>query len=129
MRTYKPKMDKYGITNNMYLELLYFCRQYDHKRQMAQYERGLSAPAVSGGGSYHSDPTASRASRAERFQRDVDLIDKAAIEAAEDLAPFLILNVTRGKTFRELNVPCSHGTFSNKRRKFFHVLAELRGML
>lgn len=129
MRTYKPKMDKYGIDNDMYLELLYFCRQYDRKRQMAQYERGLSAPAVSGGGGYYSDPTASRASRAERFQRDVDIIDKSAIEAAEDLAPFLILNVTRGKTFKELNVPCSHGTFSEKRKRFFHILAKNKGMI
>lgn len=132
MRTYNLRMDKYHISNAMYRELLYFCRQYDDKRQRAALARGLTASAADGmpRGAGTGEQTAMRAAKAMRLQRDVDLIDRTAREAAgEALAPCLLRNVTRGIPYSCLGAPCGKNMFWSVRKKFFYLLAEKKEMI
>ena len=131
MRTYNLRLDQYNISNAMYRELLYFCRQYDDKRQRAAMARGLSAVKMDGmpHGTGTGDPTAAKAARAARLQADVDLIDQTAREAADELAPYLIRNVTRGIPYDCLGVPCGVNQFGKMRRRFFYLLAQKKELL
>lgn len=131
MRTYNLKLDKYNISNAMYRELLYFCRQYDDKKQRAAHARRVCAVSIDGlpHGTGVGDPTASRAAHAERLQRDVDLIDRTAQEAAGTLAPYLLRNVTRGIPYNCLGAPCGKNMFWNMRKRFFYLLAEKKDMI
>lgn len=131
MRTYNLRLDQYNISNAMYRELLYFCRQYDDKRQRAGMARGLSAVKTDGmpHGTGTGDPTAAKAARAARLQADVDLIDQTAREAADELAPYLIRNVTRGVPYACLEMPCGKNEFWRIRKRFFYLLAQKRDMI
>ena len=136
------KLDDWGITWDEYKELDYFCRQYERKRSEASailtlrvstpqpvYDKNGNADFMPHGSGGISDPVSAAAEKRERLLRDIRMIDKAAKIAGEDLATYLLRNVTRKEGVEKIitdGCPCSERTFYRMRRKFFYVLHEMR---
>lgn len=80
MREYALKLDSYGISRDAYMELKYFCRQYDQKRREAASLLGVGSPAFDATpkGNTVGRPTESAAIKRESLLADVDLIDRCA---------------------------------------------------
>ena len=119
--------DDYGISQERYRELLYFCRQYKEKKSKIKY--GLSSPAFDGmpHGSGVGTPTERMAVQNSPYIRDVEMIEESAKEAHPVLGPFILRNVTEGIRYEELGkVPICRKDFHAYRRKFFGILHQKR---
>ena len=80
------------------MELLYFSRQYQEIRR-----RGA----------------------ADRRAWCVSVIEKAARAAQEDIFPYLLENVTTGRTYEQMNPPCGRNLFFEARKRYFVELDRL----
>lgn len=136
MREYTLNLDKYGISSEAYKELRSFCLQYNEKKTKLNNAYSLRSPNLSGmpHGSGTSDPTARAAEVAEKYRKDIELIEKTAKEVDPDLADFLIKNVTTTKySITVLKTTCGmsigESQFKNKRRLFFYLLAQKKQMI
>ena len=125
------RLHDYHISRDAYRELLYFCRQYDDKKRKAAEIRLLKVTAPDGmpRGRRTNDTTAQAAEKAARLSNDCSQIEQAAEDAAGDLAPYVMLNVTRGVSYYSMDIPASESTFNRARRKFFFYLAVRRGII
>ena len=130
MRKYNLKLDKYGISKSAYGELYNFCLQYDEKLARLNDAYSLKSPNLSGmpHGAGISDPTAKAAELCEKYRADIELIEKTAKEVDEELAPFLIKNVTSDKCppwvlKTTYGMKTGENQFRLKRRQFFYLLA------
>lgn len=135
--------DDYGISKERYRELRHFCLQYVEKKKAAA-EREYGIPSGVGGsggnGGKTSSPTEAAAIRnilrAERYLRDVRIIDEAAAWAAEvggfpKAENIILWSVTRNVGYDRLCqryafVPWCNPDFYAVRRAFFHRLDELQ---
>ena len=136
MREYKIGEDnKYGITPNRYVELRYFCLQYDElKRKRDEcYNSALRSSGGSGcGGSGGGSVPERIAERADRYSEDVDRIERAArLACGEDkgVIPFLMYHITRGASYERVPLipPCGRRMFYEiYRRRFFYYLDKMR---
>lgn len=87
-----------------YLELKYFCFQYDDKKKIA-----------------HLDTEAGRKART-----DVQLIEHLAREIDVSLYDYLLDSIVHGKNYYSISPPCGRRQFYSKRHRFFELLAEYR---
>lgn len=112
------------LSPNRYKELKFFCRQYREKQSQLRSITELSSPSFGGcsGGNKTSDRTADTACRRAQLQKDLEVIEQAAIEADGEIYPYIITNVADGVAYQYLDVPCSWSTFNRRRRKFFNLL-------
>ena len=70
-----------------------------------------------------SDPTATAAMRAERYSRNIELIEKTASEVDPVIGKYIIKNVAGNIPYEYLgHVPCGRRQFYELRRKFFFKL-------
>ena len=133
MRTWKLKLDNYGIDRDLYDELRAFCRQYGSKREQLRAIRGgfndlggTGQPRGNGVG----DPTARRALRAEQLATDIAVIERSVEEACEPgVRRAMLLNVAFGMRYEDLPMPLSRSKFFRERRAFFYRLAVNLGKL
>lgn len=130
MNTRKIKLDQYGISKAAYDELHSFCLQYDEKLARLNDAYSLKSPNLSGmpHGSGTSDPTARAAELCEKYRKDIDIIERTAKEVDEELAPFLIKNVTSDKCSpwvlkTRYGMEVGEKRFNLKRRQFYYLLA------
>ena len=130
MNTRKIKLDQYGISKAAYDELHSFCLQYDEKLARLNDVYSLKSPNLSGmpHGSGISDPTARAAELCEKYRGDIELIQQTAKEIDEELAPFLIKNVTSDKCppwvlKTRYGMEAGEKRFNLKRRQFYYLLA------
>lgn len=124
-------LNKYSISRNEYRELLYFCRQYpDKKRELAAcYELEVIEPDGMPKGNSTSNPTESKALRAEKLSKDIAMIENAALKVMPYCYRELIKNVTEGKPYSSLQIHYSERHFYRIKRKFFKALYEARFFL
>lgn len=125
------KSNKYWLTNSAFYQAYYFALRYqeflDTLEEMGDGSRGLS---------YDSQPhgSASKSSledlaiRRSRVSSKVDLIESACRLADADLYPWLLKAVTNNDIgydylYYQLGIPCSRGTFYDRRRKFYYILS------
>lgn len=131
------KLDSYGISKYKYRELSNFCYQYPEwlkKIQEITEESNIQSPGygTSAGSGNTSSKVEKMAVRAVILKNNIELIKKAAKEAAgDDLSEYILLSVTTPEIdYRYLStikkMPCSRATFFRIRRKFFYILAELK---
>lgn len=92
-RRYK-QLKKYGISRYRYIELQYFCLQYQEKKQ-------------SGG-------------RANEY--DIKMIEETAQEVSGQLYEYLMKNVAYGIRWDDIGAPCGRRQFYELRHLFFIVL-------
>ena len=88
----------FEITREHYNELLYFSRQY-----FDYLKRGPSDPAAWKAAAIHT----------------------AAHLAREDLAEYVLENVTTGRAYESIEPPCGRGMFFDARKRYFVELARL----
>lgn len=111
---------------------MYFCLQYEEKKERAQNARQLSVTCLSAmpRGSDLRKPTESKAVLAAHLLEDCELIEQAAIEATDGVCyQQLIKNVTLGIPYYYLDAPCGNNQFSEMRRRFFYILAKRKGIV
>lgn len=123
MKTWKLKLDDYGIDAQRYAELLAICRQYDkYKRADAQLRRGECDRRSCGNTAWHRrDPTGNQAARLadSRCGARAKAIEAAAESVGGALGPYILRNVARGIPYERLGVPCGRRKFFEVRRAFF----------
>ncbi len=125
------RLDKYGISRDLYRELKWFCRQYRAKLSEVNSCRELCATANDGmpRASGVSDPTARKAERAIFIRRDIATIEQAAIATDSVVYQHIIKHVVDGIPIHMLAVPCGERQFKQMRRIFFWELANRLGKL
>ena len=62
-----------------------------------------------------------------QLKKDLEAIEQAAIEAGEELYPYVISNVADGIPYQYLGVPLGKNQFYRVPRRFFNILFEKRG--
>ncbi|MDD4843201.1 MAG: hypothetical protein PHU31_02570 [Anaerotignum sp.] len=119
------KLQSYNISDNHYRELKYFCRQYREKQSQLRSITELSSPSFGGigGGNKISDRTADTAVKRAQLQRDIEIIEQAAIEADSEIFQYILCNVVDCVPYQYLGVPAGKNQFYEARRKFFNLLS------
>lgn len=129
MREYALKLDKYGISRDAYMELKYFCRQYDQKRREAASLLGPSSPDMSGAprGNTVGRPTESAAIKMEGLLADVMMIDECAKAVDNGVWYHALIDNCCRRVPWECLKPEDMGSsqkqaYFTARRKFFYLL-------
>ena len=78
-----------------------------------------------------SDSTAKKAMAAAQLRTNIELIERAARQADDEIDGYILRNVTEGAGYTYLrhamNMPCGRNKFYKARRKFFYILYKNRG--
>ena len=133
-RTELSRKNKYWIPKYRYLELKNFCLQYHELRQeLEEIRQSIGAKAIRydnsnvKNGSGSGDPTAAAAERMAEIGEKIKLIEMTAGETDADLSKYILLSVTAGVPYWQLeqryDIPCSKRTFARYRRRFFWLLS------
>lgn len=122
-------LEEYGISENLYKELHAFCQQYKEKKQKVNDVYGVrySGMVLISNRSGHADPTAKAGELAEKYSRDIDLIERVAKEVDPKNAKFIIKSVTEDippwSLQTRYGMEIGEKTFNKKRRLFYYLLA------
>ena len=119
--------ERSGICRERYQQLLWFARQYDGLKRDERAWRAGEVDRISRGDTVYSgrpDPTAREGERlaASPYAWKIAAIEQAAIAADAALSRHILSNVTRGRTWEELQPPCGRNQFFAARRRFFDEL-------
>lgn len=78
----------------------------------------------------HPDFVGEEAVRRVLVGHKIELVEQAAHDTDPELAGYILLSVTEGMPWTELEmlkeIPCSRGTFYDRYRKFFWLLDQVR---
>lgn len=125
--------DDYGISRHRYAELKAFCLQYGEKK--SKISRGISAVVNDGmpKSNYKGNALESNAIRNVAYQKDCEMIEKAAMEASKEIYPYIIKSVTNDLSYSFIEYDENLGRiavgkteFYAKRRLFYHYLDVLK---
>lgn len=98
-------LGKYGISQDRYRELKYFCLQYDKwKQEQTSPETVIRDLAI----------------------KKLALIEQTAIETASELYPYILQSVTQDIPYEYLDAPCEKRKFNDIKKRFFICLSEKR---
>lgn len=133
MRDTVSNKNPYYIPKYRRLELKYYCLQYPIWEQAYNSLSSLDSRPMDWINFYnffqtnmHADPVAKRAIAMQKYSSKMDLIKNIAKESDEDLAPYILLGVTKGKSYEwlyaNMQIPCSKDTYYSRCRKFFWLL-------
>ena len=127
------KLDSYEISPSAYREMYYFCLQYKEMKQRLHDIYSIASGRISAmprGGDV-ADSTAKKAIAAARLRTNIEMIERAARQADDEIDAYIIKNVTEGAGYTYLrnamNMPCGRNKFYKARRKFFYLLYKGRG--
>lgn len=126
--------NKYWIDKHRYYELKHFCLQYltwkktyeaidELSRSSSMFERMPSS-------NIHSDLTAKYAIRKAHYAEKIRMIERAAMDADEELYIYILKAVTEGLSYTylksRLEIPCGKDMYYDRYRRFFWLLSESR---
>jgi len=125
----KILLEEYGISDYKYMELLYFCKQYREKKALLDHYGFVKAarvdtPNIKTGNM--CDKTAEMAFQRIRLERDVKMVEDAAIQADPLLADKIIANVVDEIPYEYLGAPCGRRQFYVRRKLFFVALNKIK---
>ena len=130
------KMERYSIGKYAYRELHNFCLQYpDKKRKLRELQSPYRSPQITGmpSGSGPGDPTGRIAERAAVLSQDIDMIERAAAEASPTERDLFLLAVTEDVSWAYMkmlkNMQMGEKKFNRRRRKFYYLLAQKKGIV
>ena len=117
-------LTEYGISKFRFRELYYFCLQYEDMRRQKEacYSISNTVPDGMPKPTDISDPTGNSALRAVFLGEKINLIEEIAKECCEELYPWILEAVTKGKSFDEICPPCYEKKFRKLRRQFYCLL-------
>lgn len=123
------KLDKYEISPRAYRELYYFCLQYGEMREkLKNIYTSVQNIKISTQphGTDLSDETPKRAIAASKLRRNIEMIERSARLADDEIDGYLLKNVTEEMSYtylrNSLGMPCGRTKFYRARRKFFYLL-------
>lgn len=126
------KKSKYWIPKHRYYELKHYCLQYPHWKELYGRLEFKIAERQEIHASTPANPTEKIAVLRVDLKRAMELVEKCAKEAFPELYLSLLLAVTTGKTFEQLQanvqIPCSREMYYDRYRKFFYILSQRRGL-
>ena len=129
------KRNKYWISKHRYLELKHYCLQYPDLKQYLSILTGdiqHHGLCHTGRSSNPPDDTQRIGLLRAEYSRNIELVERAAYEADEILASYILIAVTRDKTFPYLKtvmeIPCERGMYYDRYRKFFWLLDKKKGL-
>lgn len=124
--------NRYWIDKHRHYELKHFCLQYPEWKKAYRLSTSISSSIgdQSSRGSSYGDPTAKQAIRRARYLERIELIERVAGEADEDLHNYILKAVTEGLSYTylrtKLNIPCGRDLYYDRYRKFFWLLDNAR---
>lgn len=126
--------NKYWIDKHRYYELKHFCMQYLSwkKTYAALEELGMTSTLIDRmpSGNTTSDLTAKYAVRKAHYSEKIKMIERAAMEADEDLYVYILKAVTEGLSYTylktKLEIPCGRDMYYDRYRRFFWLLDNFR---
>lgn len=120
-------LQKYGISKERYLELKYFCRQYNEFLDKIQYNlRSATNDGMPKGSINTNSPVEQQAIDNNHFIDAVNLIENTVNATVDDdkMRKYILQAVTLGTSYEHMKVPCGRRQFYELRRKFFYLLAQ-----
>lgn len=126
--------NKYWIDKHRHYELKHFCLQYPMwKKAYAMYNNvavGSSSAERMPSSNIPSDPTGKAATMKVYYLERINLIEKTAKDADEELYTYILKAVTEELSFTylkaKLNIPCGRDTYYDRYRRFFWLLSNSR---
>lgn len=131
----KPELSRknpWRISKHKYYACMHYAYQY--KEWIDEYNSlsdTLRSPGYDGmpHGSGISKPTENAGLRRAELMQNITMIEDTAMEADKDLYKYLLRSVTdENVDYRYLdsvmNIPVSHNTFYDRRRKFYYLLSK-----
>lgn len=120
----------YYLSKHRYYELRHFCLHYNDWIRVQRYLLGQCGSKEKT--DEFSDPTGELASLLADYSRSIEMVEKAAKAADEFLAPYILKNVTEGRSYINLNskygMPCCKEMFYDRCRRFFYILSNVKGL-
>lgn len=124
----------YWLPKHRFYELRHFCLQYrDWKKSYASLQGHSSKSQLNNirvNNGQISNPTAAYAEARLYYRDRIEMIENAAKEAGENLAPLLLKAVTQGVSYDRLNasegIPCCKDVWYAIYRRFFWLLDKAR---
>ena len=123
----------YYISKHRFYELKHHCLQYnDWKSQMARTRTKMASKpfyGISHTSYQNSDLVGNTAVIRASASKSMHEIESIATEAGGDIAEWIFLAVTQGKSYTILQaygIPCSKEYFYKHYRKFFYLLSQNR---
>jgi hypothetical protein len=128
------RKNKYYIDKHRHYELKHFCLQYPAwKKAYASCNESLifaSKFERESSSNIPSDITAKYAVKKAHYAERIKLIEKIALEADEDLYPYILKAVTEGLSYTylrsQMDIPCGKDMYYDRYRRFFWLLSEER---
>lgn len=126
--------NKYWIDRHRYYELKHFCLQYPTwKETYRMYE----SPQISASSfeqmrssNIPSDSTARYATLKAQYAEKINMIEKAAKRADEELHNYILKAITEGLSYThmktKLDIPCGKDMYYDRYRRFFWILDQIR---
>lgn len=126
--------NKYWVERERYYELKHFCLQYQGWKKMLDALDGLSKNREElekvAKTNNISNPTETLAIERAKWSNRINLVEKAAKEADEEFAPYILKGVTEGINYDHQNavtpLPMSRDTYYILYRRFFWILDQYR---
>lgn len=121
------EMGAFDVSENRYRELKYFCRQYHEKKQHLQEITEVSSPGFAmKRGQKLANATAEIAVKRIQMEKEIEMIEQAAMETDAELYPYILKSVTEGTSYDYLDMPMSRSGFYALRKRFFSILHQKR---
>lgn len=126
------RKNKYWIDKHRHYELKHFCLQYPEwkKAYHSSPNISLSVIDVIPRNSSYSDPTSKEAIRKIYYKEKMDLIERTAMDADQELHDYILKAVTEGLSYTYLkstfDIPCGKDLYYNRYRRFFWLLDKER---
>ena len=135
IRSELSERNRYWIEKHRYYELKHFCLQYPIWKKAYLSLDGLSGKPIefiaSSRFHYVEDPVAKCADARLFYSNRMDMIERMAKEADEELSYYISKGVTEGVSYDymrvKFSIPCCKDTYYNLYRRFFWLLSQERG--
>lgn len=120
----------YYISRHRFYELKHFCLQYPEWKKSYRELDGFSSESagmrerIEGG--ELPDPTAKYAEARLYYLERMQMVEKCAREAAEDLNKLLLKSVTEEISYEHISPPCCKDVWYTMYRRFFWLLDKAR---
>ena len=126
--------NKYRIDKHRHYELKHFCLQYPSWKKaysdLSDLSSSLSKLERTSSTNIPGDPTAKCAMKKAVYSERIKMIEKAAVEADNELHMYILKAVTEGLSYTylksRLEMPCSKDMYYDRYRRFFWLLDEAR---
>ena len=134
IRAELSKKNKYWISKHRHYELKHFCLQYPEWKKICALQTGRSASLITINASVSNlasqYPTTTKSSLVSSYIKQIELVERIAIETDPYLYDYIIKGVTEGRSYTYLKavlgIPCGKDMYYDRYRKFFWLLNNAR---